>query len=83
MKVWTQTINFVLGVPLPFHKPAIQQAGQIMRNAALLNPKFLGHFIHIMWLVPEQLHDREAGLVRKSAKELAIKVEFQANLLDI
>jgi hypothetical protein len=81
MEIWIQSINFVLAIPLPLNKSAVQQAGKIVRDAALFDPELLDHLIHVMRALSQQLHDREPGLVRESAKELAIKAKFQANLL--
>ena len=53
MEVGIKPIDFVLAVPLPIHKSAIQQACQVVRDPALLNPELLSHFIHVMRLVSQ------------------------------
>ena len=52
-----KALDFVFPIPLPFHKAAVQKAGQIVGDPALLNPELLNHLVHIVRFFPQQLHD--------------------------
>ncbi len=62
-QVGVEAIDFVLSLPLPFDKPAIQQARQIVRHATLLDAEFVHDLPNIVRLVPEELYDGESRLV--------------------
>ena len=79
-QVRVEAVDFVLPLPLPFDKPAIQQARQIVRHAALLDTELVHDLPHIVGLVSQQLHDGESRLVRERPEELTIEPEIQSNL---
>ncbi len=79
-QVGVEPVDFVLSLPLPFDKPAIQQARQIVRHAALLDTEFVHDLPNIVGLASQQLHDGESRLVRERPEELTIESEIQSNL---
>ena len=76
-----QAVDFVLAAPLPQDETAVREAGQIVRDAALLVSQLVGHFTYVVGPVPKELHDGETGLVGQGPEELAIELGKQGRLL--